>query len=358
MIRLSKVSLGMQEYLQVYLTLRSGNIAQGKMVLKFEELFAKYIGNAEANCVAVNSGTSGLYVALLALGVGKGDEVLLPSFSFAATANAVKLVGAEPVFCDIDPDTFTISLEEIKHKITPRTKCIIPVHIFGLPANLPNIYQIAKEHKLLILEDAAQAHGAEIFGNKIGWDADATVYSFYPTKNITSVEGGIIAFRDYKNADFARLFRNQGMREKYVHEIIGMNLRLSDVHASIGVAQVKKLQGLTSLRKRNAEYYTNNLSPYFIRQLRPEGFNHVYHQYVVRIKLRRDEIKNTLANMGIESGVYYPVPIHQLSPYKSGLALPATESLCQEILAIPVHSKLKLSEIKKITRLLNSLVIE
>jgi perosamine synthetase len=304
----------------------------------------------------LNSGTSALYVALLALGVKEGDEVLLPSFSFAATANAVKLVGAEPIFCDIDPKTLTISVQEITKKISVKTKCIIPVHIFGLPADLPKIYELAKNHNLLVVEDAAQAHGAKIGERVIGWGADATVYSFYPTKNVTSVEGGLIAFNNEKAADFARLFRNQGMREKYVHEIVGMNLRMSDVHASIGIAQIGKIKKLLNARKRNADYYSRNLSPYFTFQEIPEGFNHVYHQYVIRIKNNRDKVMAGLAGLGIETGIYYPVPIHQLTPYKSDLELPLTETLCKEILAIPVHGKLKLKDLKKVTRSLNSFV--
>ena len=356
MIRLSKVKLGIEEYKQVFSTLFSGNLAQGKKVLKFEEIFAEFTESDKDHCVAVNSGTSALYVALIALGVGEGDEVLLPSFSFAATANAVKLVGATPIFCEIDPKTLTICTEDIKNKVSEKTKCIIPVHIFGLPANLPKIYDFANVHNLLVIEDAAQAHGAKIYNLGIGWGADATVYSFYPTKNVTAVEGGMIVFKNNKHSDFARLFRNQGMRERYVHEIVGMNLRMSDVHASIGIAQMSKIQKLLEVRKRNAEYYFRHLSPYFIPQERPNGFAHVYHQYVIRIKAGRDEIKAELAKLGIETGIYYPVPIHQLTPYKSDLELPITELVCQEILAIPIHSQLKRKDLRKVVRALNSLV--
>jgi dTDP-4-amino-4,6-dideoxygalactose transaminase len=356
MISLSKVNLGPQEYFQVLLTLRSGNIAQGKKVLEFEELFASYVGHEKINCVAVNSGTSALYVALLALGIGVGDEVLLPSFSFAATANVVRLVGAKPVFCDIDSTTLTISAQEIEDKITPSTRCIIPVHIFGLPANLPKIYEIANRHKLIVIEDAAQAHGAEVFGKKIGWQADAIVYSFYPTKNITSVEGGLVLFKRSEHADFARLFRNQGMRERYAHEIVGMNLRMSDIHATVGVSQIKKLETITRARIKNADYYSMNLSSNIIKQVQPVGYKSVYHQYIIRIKQGRDEVKSKLTKIGIESGIYYPVPIHHLTPYKNLISLPVTETVCREILAIPVHGKLKHRQLKFIVKSLNAIL--
>jgi dTDP-4-amino-4,6-dideoxygalactose transaminase len=355
-IKISSVSLGFLEYKLVAKTLRSGQLAQGENVAQFERMFANFIDHKVDHCVAVNSGTSGLYVALLTLGVGEGDEVILPSFSFAATANAVKLVGAVPVFCDIDKNTYTISTSEIKNKITKKTKCIIPVHIFGLPADLPKIYQIALENDLLVIEDAAQAHGAEIEGRKIGWAADAVVYSFYPTKNITSVEGGIIAFKDGGAADFARLFRNQGMRQRYVHEIIGMNLRMSDVHASIGIAQMSKIQSFMRLRKKNANYYDEHLSNYYERQLVPTGFMHVFHQYTIRIRTDRDTVKTYLAEKGIETAIYYPTPIHELLPYRTGELLFETDMLCKEILAIPVHNKLKSFEVKKVVKILNELV--
>jgi perosamine synthetase len=356
MIKLSSVSIGFSEYKSIVKTLRSGQLAQGTKVLEFEKTFARFIQHNDKHCVAVNSGTSGLYVALLALGIGHGDEVIVPSFSFAATANAIKLVGAVPVFCDIDKNTFTISVSAIRDKITKKTKCIIPVHIFGLPADLPGVYQIALENNLFVVEDAAQAHGAEIGGRKVGWAADATVYSFYPTKTITSVEGGIIAFKSNGPADFARLFRNQGMRERYVHEVVGMNLRMSDVHASIGVAQMSKLEKFIKLRKRNANYYDAHLSEFYDRQKIPNGFVHVFHQYTVRIKKDRDLFKAHLASKGIETAVYYPTPIHALEPYRTGQLLPETELLCKEILAIPVHNKLKSSEVTKIVKTLNNLV--
>ncbi len=350
------MNFGPQEYFSVLSTLRSGQIAQGKKVFEFEERFASYVGCDKINSVALNSGTSALYVALLALGIGSGDEVLLPSFSFAATANTVRLVGAKPIFCDIDSATLTISIEEIERKITASTKCIIPVHIFGLPANLPKIYEIAKNNRLIVVEDAAQAHGAEIYGNKIGWQADAIVYSFYPTKNITSVEGGLILFKHSSHADFARLFRNQGMRQKYVHEIIGMNLRMSDIHASVGVSQIKKLEKITRSRIKNADYYSRNLSSYLIKQVPPKGYKSVYHQYIIRIKHHRDEIKSQLAKVGIESGIYYPVPIHQLEPYRNSTSLPVTELVCKQILAIPVHNSLRHRHLKYIVKAINSVV--
>lgn len=354
MIQLSKISMTFREYKSVYFTMRSGNLAQGKNVLSFEQIFGDYVKVNSNNCVAVNSGTSGLYVALVALGVGKGDEVLLPSFSFAATANVVKLVGAEPVFCDIDPKTFNISIKEITNKLTNKTKCIIPVHIFGLPSDLPAIYEIARMRKLFVVEDAAQAHGAEIDGKKIGWGADATVYSFYPTKNITSIEGGIITFRNEQTAEFARLYRNQGMRRKYEHEIIGMNLRLSDVHAAVGIEQMNRIDSFTQTRTKNADFYKSHLSKIFAWQQVPRGFKHVYHQFSIRVGENRDEIQKLLRENGIETGIYYPTPIHKLKAFDVKIKLLETERLCREILAIPVHNHLNKSDLKKIVRELNA----
>jgi perosamine synthetase len=355
MIRLSKVSMSFSEYKSVFLTMRSGNLSQGKNVLNLESLFANFVQINPKNCVAVNSGTSGLFIALVALGVGKGDEVLLPSFSFAATANVVKLVGAEPIFCDIDPKTFNISINDMTKKITKKTKCIIPVHIFGLPSDLPEIYKVAKLKKLLVIEDAAQAHGAEINGKKVGWNADASVYSFYPTKNVTSVEGGMIIFRNQSLADFGRLYRNQGMRKRYEHEIVGMNLRMSDVHAAVGVVQMSRIAKFSEARLNNAEFYRENLAKVYSWQTVPVGFKHVYHQFCIRVGKNRNQIQEFLKDKGTETGVYYPTPIHKLKAFNEKISLFETEKLCNEILAIPVHSQLKRSELKSIVRQLNSI---
>jgi perosamine synthetase len=237
--------------------LRSGMVVQGPEVAGFEAEFSTLVGGR--HCVAVNSGTSALQLTLLALGIGRGDEVIVPSFSFAASANAIRLVGAEPVFADICADTFTIDPAAVEALVGPRTVAIIPVHLYGLPASMAALEAIATRHGLAVVEDAAQAHGAQVEGRFVGAIGTAGCFSFYPTKNMHSLEGGMVTTADATLAHTVRLLRNQGMEQRYVLEIVGANTRLTDVAAAIGRCQLRRLDGWTEQRRANAAVFDANL---------------------------------------------------------------------------------------------------
>jgi dTDP-4-amino-4,6-dideoxygalactose transaminase len=350
-IPLAKPQVGRKEIRAVVKVLKGLNLAQGPEVKAFESEFSRIVGDRD--CVAVNSGTSALHLSLLALGITKGDEVIVPSFTFAATANVVALVGATPVFVDIDPRTFNVNPELILEEVNSKTKAIIVVHLFGLPANMKRISQIAKENSLLIIEDAAQAHMAKIGEDFVGTFGDAAAFSFYPTKNMTSAEGGMVVLSNSNDARTCRLLRNQGMEVRYQNEIVGYNLRMTDIHASIGRIQLKKLNRMTDKRIANAEYLTNRLesnSTPFV----PEGYVHVYHQYTLRVEKEREEFSKYLLSNGIDNGVYYPTPVHKLPSFNGSYQLAETEKASKEVLSLPVHPGLRKRDLDRIIRIFNN----
>ena len=351
-IQLAQPQINWQERKAVNRVLRSLNITQGPEVKAFENEFAKKVDGRE--CVAVNSGTSALHLSLIALGIGKGDEVIVPSFTFAATANVVALVGANPVFVDIDPLTYCLDPEAVKKALSARTKAIIVVHLFGLPADMSSIMKLAKKNNLLVIEDAAQAHLASINNRYVGTFGDAAAFSFYPTKNMTSGEGGMIVLSNSALARTCRLLRNQGMEKKYHNEIPGYNLRMTDIHAAIGRVQLKKLDRMTDARIRNAEFLNSNLDSKFT-PLTPNGFRHVFHQYTVRIKTDRLEFSNTLKNFGIGNDIYYPTQVHRLPSFAQELNLPETERATKEVLSLPVHPGLSKKDLNRIVKIFNNL---
>lgn len=334
--------------------LRSGMVVQGPEVRAFEEEFSPVAG-AE-HCVAVNSGTSALHLALLGLGLGPGDEVIVPSFSFAATANAVRLVGAEPVFADIQRDSFNIDPAAVEALVGPRTAAIMPVHLYGLPADLPALTAIAERHGLAIVEDAAQAHGAAIAGRPVGAWGKAGCFSFYPTKNMHSLEGGMISTDDAELARTLRLLRNQGMEQRYANEIVGTNTRMTDVAAAIGRAQLSRLDGWTEQRRQNAKVLDAGLADVagIVVPPAPDGYRHVYHQYTIRVEQDRDGASKRLADLGVGNAVYYPTPIHRLRPFLLDGApdprwdLPETERAAAEALSLPVHPSLTDADLTRI----------
>lgn len=352
-IPLAKPLIGRTERRAVNKVLKSGNLAQGPEVLKFEEKFSKVVLNRD--CVAVNSGTSGLVVALLSLGVGLGDEVLVPSFTFAASANSIALVGATPIFVDVNPQTFNMETSLIEELITPNTKAIMPVHLYGLPADMFEILRLASKYKLKVIEDAAQAHLAAIDSQPVGTFGDAAVFSFYPTKNMTSGEGGMVTFASAEHARIARLLRNQGMEKKYHNEIPGYNFRMSDIHAAIGLMQMRKLQKWTNKRKENAEFL-NSMLPKSITPEVPRGFSHVYHQYTIKLGKSRDQAAKFLTEQGIGCGVYYPIPVHELPAFKSNANLPITNTIKDQVLSLPIHPSLSKFELKKIASKVNAFI--
>ncbi len=351
-IQVAKPEIGKAERKAVDRVMRSGLLAQGTEVANFEKEFAKFIEDRE--CVAVNSGTSALHVALLSLEIGKGDEVIVPSFTFAATANSVALTGARPVFVDIDLQTFCIDPLAITSAITTKTKAIQVVHLYGLPANMPEIMKIAKQHNLLVVEDAAQAHLANIGGKPVGSFGDAAAFSFYPTKNMTSGEGGMIVYKDSSTARIARLYRNQGMEKRYENEIVGYNLRMTDIHAAIGRVQLSNLPEKTKQRQENAAYLSENISGPVDVPFIPPGFSHVFHQYTVKVHGDRDSFAKKLSELGIGSGIYYPIPVHQLPAFRRIDKLPNTSKACEQVLSLPVHPALSKKDLNKIVNAVNT----
>lgn len=352
-IPLAQPQISWAERRAVNKVLKSLSLAQGPEVKAFESEFSKIVGNRE--CVAVNSGTSALLICLISLGIGKGDEVIVPSFTFAATANVVKLVGAVPIFIDIDPLTYCIDPKEIQKAIKPQTKAIIVVHLYGLAADMGSITKIAKENSIMVIEDAAQAHLASINGKNVGTFGDAAAFSFYPTKNMTSGEGGMAVLPNSEIARTCRLLRNQGMETRYMNEIPGYNLRMTDVHAAIGRVQLRKLEKMTTSRIANASFLSANLDSEFIPYV-PNGYRHVFHQYTVRIKSERELFAKELKELGIGNDVYYPTQVHKLPSFSNDLDLPNTESATREVLSLPVHPGLSKKDLGRIVQNFNGLV--
>ncbi len=353
MIPISKPYITRKERRAVNRVLKSGNLAQGPEVEAFEFEFSRVVGNRV--CVAVNSGTSGLLLSLLASGIGKGDEVIVPSFTFAATANSVMLAGAKPIFVDVDLHTFNILPEAIESAITPNTKAIQPVHLYGLPANMPEIMKIAEKRGLIVFEDAAQAHLASISQTPVGNFGLAATFSFYPTKNMTSGEGGMIVCESSELARTCRLLRNQGMETRYQNEIVGFNVRMTDIHAAIGRVQLRKLAEWTRKRQANARFLSQNIKGVVVPNT-PEGFSHVYHQYTIRIvDLDRDKFAEQLFKRGVASGVYYPKPVHTLKPFLIGKDLENTKIACEQVLSLPVNPLLTSRDLEKIVTAVNEI---
>lgn len=354
MIPIAKPILGKEEEKAVIEVLRSGKLAQGEKVAEFEEAFAKYCGTKCA--VATDNGTSALMVALTAAGIGSGDEVITTPFTFFATASSILFTGAKPVFVDIDPETFNINPELIEGSIIPKTKAILPVHLYGLMADMESINRIAKKHSLMVIEDAAQAHGADINGKKAGSWGVANTFSFYPTKNMTTGEGGMVTTNDETLARKARIFRNQGMEKRYYHDTLGYNFRMTDIAAAIGVEQLKKLEMFTEARIKNANYLNQNLANIndLITPKTPEGYRHVFHQYTIRTANRKSLIAK-LEGAGIGYGIYYPVPLHKqkASPILKGkIVAPISEKVAKEVLSLPVHRGLSPKDLETIVRVL------
>ena len=334
--------------------LRSGMVVQGPEVAAFEEEFSDVVGGR--HCVAVNSGTSALQLTLMALDMLPGDEVIVPSFSFAASANAVRLAGGAPVFVDIEPEHFTMDPAAVEAAVTPRTVAIMPVHLYGHPADMTAIAAIAERHKLAVVEDAAQAHEATWKGSPVGALGTAGCFSFYPTKNMHSLEGGMVTTGDEELARTIRLLRNQGMEQRYANEIVGANMRLTDVAAAIGRVQLARLSDWNEQRRHNAAVLTRGLRGVVTPPVAEEA-THVFHQYTVRISEGRDDVQKGLQERGVGSAVYYPTPIHRLRPYHAhaDLDLPQTERAAREVLSLPVHPGLEEAQLARIVTAVNEL---
>ncbi|WP_309131143.1 DegT/DnrJ/EryC1/StrS family aminotransferase [Brevibacterium sp.] len=354
--------IGDAERKAVDAVLQTGMIAQGPEVAAFETEFAEQIAKT-TTCVAVNSGTSALHLGLLAAGIGPGDEVIVPSFTFAATANSVALSGATPVFADIDIDSFTLDPESVRNSITARTRAVMAVHLYGLPADIAALQAVCDENDLLFFEDAAQAHLAEFRGQHVGTFGMFGAFSLYPTKNMTSGEGGMVSATDEELLRLVRVYRNQGMERRYENEVVGFNYRMTDVHAAIGRAQLQQVAEWTAVRQSNAAALDDGLVGVVTPPV-PEGRKHVYHQYTVRIDGASADDRNQIANVlkdehNIGTGVYYPVPNHRLPSlvdFAPELELPTTERAAEECLSLPVHPRLGKGDLERIVNGVNSVV--
>lgn len=351
----AKPIIGDEEREAVDRVLRSGMIAQGPEVKAFEEEFSAHFKLGRA-CVAVNSGTSGLHLGLLACGIGPGDEVIVPSFTFAATANSVALTGATPVFADIAADDFTLDPASVEACVTERTRAIMPVHLYGHPAKMAELRKIADKHGLMLFEDAAQAHGAALNGTPVGAFGAFGMFSLYPTKNMTSGEGGMVSAANDEVERNLRLYRNQGMLQQYHNEVVGLNNRMTDIHAAIGRVQLTKVGAWTTQRQENAAFLSANLEGVITPPTLP-GAVHVFHQYTVRVEDDRDGMAAALKEQyNVGSGMFYPVPNHRLTPFQSLVDLPETERAAKECLSLPVHPSLNRGHLERVVEAVNSLV--
>lgn len=351
----AKPIIGDEEREAVDRVLRSGMIAQGPEVKAFEEEFSEHFGLGRA-CVAVNSGTSGLHLGLLSSGIGPGDEVIVPSFTFAATANSVALTGATPVFADIALDDFTLDPASVEASITDKTKAIMPVHLYGHPAKMAELQGIADKHGLMLFEDAAQAHGASLNGTPVGAFGTFAMFSLYPTKNMTSGEGGMVSAANDEVERNLRLYRNQGMLQQYHNEVVGLNNRMTDIHAAIGRVQLTKVGAWTKQRQDNAAFLSSNLEGVVVPAV-ADGAVHVYHQYTIRVAGDRDGLSKALKDeYNVGSGMFYPVPNHRLKPFARDIHLPNTEQAAQEALSLPVHPSLSQGDLERVVEAVNALV--
>lgn len=337
--------------------LRSGHLVQGPEVAAFEEEFADLVEGR--HCVAVSSGSTALWLSLLGLGIGRGDEVIVPAFTFAATAAAVRLTGASVVFADITPATFCLDPDAVQAAITPRTAAVIPVHLFGHPAAMHDLTALAHAHHLALIEDAAQAHGATLNGRPIATFATAGCFSFYPTKNMQSIEGGLIATADPGLARTLRLLRNQGMEQRYHHEIVGANARMNDVSAAIARSQLRRLPAMNARRHATAATLSEHLTGLPGLTLPATSQGRVWHQYTVRIGPglgSRDAFADRLQQAGISTGIHYPVPLHRSPAYAAAVDLPHTDVAAQQVLSLPVHSDLSPGQVQAIIAAVTDLV--
>ena len=359
MIPIAKPSIDGQEIENVVRVLESGLLASGEWVQRFEHEFADYIGAACA--VSTTSGTTALDIALKALDIKRGDEVIVPDFTFIATANAVLFQDARPVFADVDEETFAIDPADVVSKISRRTKAIIGVHLFGHPFDVKAIQDICSEYSLSLVEDCAQAHGAEYRAQRVGGFGVAGCFSFYGTKNMTTGEGGVITANDEQLEKRLRMLINHGQSQKYLHTRLGYNYRMTNLQAAIGLAQLQKLDDITESRITNAEYLNTCLKVPLTKPCKEREVKHVYHQYVVKLKedfsMTRAEFMDYLTDKGIGSAVHYPLPIHRQPLYKNlGYEVeqcPTATRLSDIVLSLPIHPGLTDSDLRYMCDVIN-----
>lgn len=319
--------------------LSSGQYIKGSELESFEQEFAKSCGTKYA--VGVSSGTSAILLALMSLGIGDGDEVIAPALTFIATVSPARLLGATIKYADIDPETYTIDPGEIQRNISAKTKAIIPVHLYGHPCDMDAINKLAKAHNIYVIEDACQAHLATYKAKTAGSLGDIACFSFFPSKNMTVLgDGGMVTTNNAELAQKVRMLSDHGRTQKYVHELLGLNCRLSEIHAAIGNEQLKHLAVWNMRRREIAAQYGSLLNGYgLLLPVEKEWAKHVYHMYVIRTK-QRDKLISYLKERGIETGIHYPVPLHRQPCIKSDVQLPVTEKYVEEILSLPIHPQM------------------
>ncbi|MBI5839269.1 MAG: DegT/DnrJ/EryC1/StrS family aminotransferase [Chloroflexi bacterium] len=355
-IPISKPDITDSEKAAVMEVLESGFLAQGPRTALFEEQFAQLCGVRHA--IAVSNGTCALVAALLANDIGPGDEVITTPFTFMATANAILFTGAKPVFVDIDGETFNVDPQLIEAAITPRTKAILPVHLYGQMCEMEEIRAVADRHGLKLIEDACQSVGASYKGKMAGSFGTGT-FSFYATKNLMTGEGGMVTTNDDVIAEKCRMIRSHGMKQRYYHEMVGYNFRMMDLQAAIGLAQLERLETMTARRRFNAGFLNRHIEAVSIPKVR-EGCGHVWHQYTVRVNggRKRDDVVRHMNEAGIDVGVYYPVPVHKQKSIQAvigDVTMPVAEKMAGEVLSLPVHPLLSEEELAMIVAEINKL---
>jgi len=367
LIPINMPQIGEEEVQAVVKVLRSGmltsGLGAGSEVTKFEQNFAKVAGVKHA--VAVNTGTAALHSAVMASGVNRGDEVILPSFTFVATVEAVVLAGGRPVFADVDGETFNLSPAAVEKAITKKTKAILPVDLYGFSADMKPMREIAEEHGLALIEDAAQAHGATYAGKPAGSFADAACWSFYASKNITTGEGGIITTSNDQTDETLRLIRTHGEKAKYASLILGNNYRMSEMQAALGNAQLEKLSSFVAKRRQNAQRLTKVLekSSRLILPYESKDWQHSWYLYTVRLKdgaeAERNGILEKLKKKGIGAEAYYVNPVHQMPYYRENYGsanLPETDKASKQVFSLPIHPAVTVEQVDYIGKTLLTLL--
>jgi perosamine synthetase len=343
MIPIAQPMIGQEEIDAVREVIASGMLARGSYVDQFEHEFAQYCGTEYA--VAMNSGTAALFSTLYALDIAQGDEVIVPDFTFIATASSVRMAGAHPVFADINEKSYNIQPEAILEHITPKTRAVIGVHLYGQPFDVRAVSEICEDHGLILIEDCAQAHGARYEGRKVGGFGTAGCFSFYPTKNMTTSEGGMVTTDDPHLAMKLRKIIDHGQDIKYRHDLIGFNFRMTNLEAAIGRVQLGKLDAMNERRRMNAAYLLRHLpasgiiAPYCAPQSR-----HVYHQFVIRLEenlgVSQEDFMGIMRERGIQTAIHYPIPLHRQPVFAqaaNGTRCPVSESCACSVLSLPVH---------------------
>lgn len=354
-VEFTKIYVDEEIKTKVMEVLDSGRYVKGENLEKFEKEFANFCGAKYT--IGLNSGTSAILLSLKSLQIGKGDEVIVPSHTFIASASPIKFLEATPVYADVNSETYTIDPSDVEKKVTERTKAIIGVHLYGHPCDMDYIKEIAEGQDLYVIEDACQAHGGEYKGRIVGSIGDIGCFSFFPSKNITVLgDGGMVTTNNEEIADKIAKLRDHGRTQKYVHEILGLNLRMSEIPAAIGSIQLKHLNEFIKGRRRAAKKYGDVLDGLeVIIPTEEEWAKHAYHLYVIRAK-RRDELVEHLKKNGVEVGIHYPIPVHKQPCMHSAVKLPVTERIVNEIISLPLHPWLKDEEIEYVGEVIGGFV--